>query len=361
MKKRIAIIGTNGIPSNYGGFETLVEYLAEYLSGHYDITVFCSGKAYDNQLDFYKGCKLVYIPLSANNLESIFFDSISILRSLKFDKLLILGCSGAVILPFLFPWKKKLIMNLGGLDWQRSKWGFFTRKFLKFSEMLAIKYSADIISDNIGIQEYILEKYKKNSKTIAYGGDQALKVVPTLIDYKRYPFLDKPYVFSLARIQKDNNIEMILDAFTDNPKMPIVFVGNWKNSDFGIDVKAKYEKYPDIILLDAIYDPKELGVVRSNCALYIHGHSAGGTNPALVEAMNIGLPILAYDVNFNRYTTENNAEYFKTSADINNKVGLSTAEQLVNNGVKMEEIASRLYKWKIVADGYAEVFDKNIR
>lgn len=242
-KIKVAIIGTNGIPAKYGGFETLVEYLVEYLADDYDITVFCSAKAYNQQIPSYKGSKLIYIRLSANNLESIFFDSISIIKALNFDKVLILGCSGGIILPLLFPWRKRFIMNLGGLDWQRSKWGYFTRKFLKFSEMLAIKFSTDIISDNIGIQEYLLEKYNATSKIIAYGGDQAIKVIPTEEDIRKYRFLQQPYVFSLARIQKDNNIEMILDAFIDPTKIPIVFVGNWNNSDFGLEIKSKYENY----------------------------------------------------------------------------------------------------------------------
>ncbi|MEO0096420.1 MAG: DUF1972 domain-containing protein, partial [candidate division WOR-3 bacterium] len=143
--KNIAIIGTVGIPANYGGFETLAENLVTHLSSEFNITVFCSGKAYDKRLETYKGAKLRYINLSANGPESIFYDIFSIFRSLKFaDVLLILGVSGCVSLPFVrLLSRKKIVVNIDGLEWRREKWGRFARWFLKLSEMLAVRY-ADI-------------------------------------------------------------------------------------------------------------------------------------------------------------------------------------------------------------------------
>ena len=129
----------------------------------------------------------------------------------------------------------------------------------------------------------------------------------------KYPFLLNEYAFSLARIQPDNNVELILDSFVANSLYPIIFVGNWNNSGYGKSLKKKYKDNPNIVLLDAIYDSTELNLLRSNCMVYIHGHSAGGTNPALVEAMFLGLPIIAFSNGFNEYTTENKAIYFNNS------------------------------------------------
>ncbi len=325
MKKiSIAIIGTQGVPFQYGGFETLVEFLVDSLSNKFDITVFCSSIDYDIKLESYKGCKLEYIHLSANGIQSIPYDILSIYRSVKrFDKILVLGASGGVAFPFFRKYNEKFILNFGGLDWKRSKWGYFTKKFLKFSESLAIKNSKVLISDNLGIQSYIKETYGRDSKMIAYGGDQVSMVIATPADISKYNFLKLPYVFSLARIQPDNNIDMILEAFKEDTKMPLVFLGNWKSCEYGIRTKEKFSKCDNIILLDAIYDQRELDLFRSNCNIYLHGHSAGGTNPSLVEAMNLGLSIFAFTSGFNEFTTENKANYFNSSGSnelINRKI-----------------------------------------
>lgn len=357
--KKVAIIGTNGIPTKYGGFETLVEYLVEYLSSKYDITVFCSSRTSLNKIPVYNGCKLKYVPLKANGWQSIPYDIFSIFQSYRdFDKIIVLGVSGCIVMPFMIKHRSKFILNFGGLDWERSKWGFFTRKFLKLSESMAIKFSEHLISDNLGIQEYIQRVYKRNSTLITYGGDQATKVFPNHSDLEKYPFLNLSYAFSVARIQSDNNIDMLLDSFTDNPSLPFVLVGNWNNSSYGINTKAKYINCPNVILLDAIYDKRELNLLRSNCKVYLHGHSAGGTNPALVEAMNLALPIFAYDCVYNKYTTGFKASYFTTSAGLSTILKASTDTDLSNNGEAMKSIAIKFYQWKIIADKYSEVIDR---
>ena len=145
---------------------------------------------------------------------------------------------------------------------------------------------------------------------IAYGGDQAQQKDITSEALKIYPFLKDKYSLSVARIQPDNNIDMICEAFQEEASMPLVFIGNWQNSAYGIKTKEKYQSSSNLILLDAIYDRDKLDIIRSNCTLYIHGHSAGGTNPSLVEAMYLGLPVFAFSSGYNEYTTENKALYF---------------------------------------------------
>lgn len=356
---KIGIVGTQGIPAKYGGFETLVEFLAEYLSKKYEITVFCSTKIYPVNLIEYKGCKLEYISFHANGIQSIPFDISSILKAGKrFDKVLILGASGGLIMPFLGKYRNKFILNFGGLDWQRSKWGFFAKQVLKFSELLAVKNSKFLIADNVGIQDYIKRIYKRESSLIAYGGDQVMKILPDEADYERYPFLNFPYAFSVARIQSDNNIDMILDSFIGNAPLPIVFVGNWSNSKYGIAAKEKYSKFDHIILLDPIYDQRELDLLRSNCTIYIHGHSAGGTNPSLVEAMNLGLPILAFTSGFNEFTTANNAIYFSSSKELIKALNNLNQTQLFSIGEKMKSIAIQNYRWELIAEKYSKIFEK---
>ena len=358
--KKISIIGTNGLPAKYGGFETLVQYLVRYLSNRYEITVFCSAVTCKLRLKEYDGCKLEYINLKANGWQSVLYDFLSIYRSRKFDRVIILGASGGILMPLFSKYNEKFILNFGGLDWQRSKWNYFTRKFLKFSEYFSIKYSKHLISDNKGIQEYINSEYGRESRLVTYGGDQSFKVVPTVKDFEKYSFLKNDYAFTLARIQSDNNIELILNTFDKKETLPIVFVGNWDNSDFGIQIRNRYSSNKNIILLNAIYAPRELNLLRSNCKIYIHGHSAGGTNPALLEAMNVQLPILAYDCKFNRYATEGEAKYFSDSEELSellNTINYDTLKKISNDMLK---ISNRRYTWKKIANEYAKVIDESL-
>lgn len=358
---KIAIIGTNGIPAKYGGFETLVEYLAEYLSSDFEITVYCSAKFQLNHLNSHKGVKLVHINLKANGWQSIFYDFISLFYSYKkFDKVLILGCSGSLFQPFFRTHKHKFIMNLGGLDWQRSKWNFFTRKYLKLSERLGVKFSGHLISDNEGIKKYLAEEYRVDSCVIAYGGDQVYKVESTQCDITRYPFLEKPYAFTVARIQPDNNIEMLCNSFNDGSLFPLVIVGNWNNSSYGLELKKKYQNKVNLQLLDAIYDQRDLNLLRSNCFIYLHGHSAGGTNPALVEAMNLALPIFAFDNVFNRYTTQGKSKYFTDTISLHSIIQTIDVNELKQNAADMYAIAKSEYYWSLICAKYSEVFKKEV-
>lgn len=357
MKRRIAIVGSNGIPSKYGGFETLVEYLAEHLSDQFSITVFCSSKFQDYRVSSYKGVDLQYINLDPNGWQSVFYDFFSLLRCIKnYDKVLLLGCSGGILQWAFYRYRHKIIINIGGLDWQRSKWNLFTRKFLKLSEKFALRFSNRIISDNQGIKEYIREEYGFDSTVVAYGGDQAFSV-DTKTDLEEYPFLKSPYAFALARIQPDNNIEMLCNSFDDDSLFPLVIVGNWNSSRYGQELRKIYKKNSKIILLDAIYDQNELNLVRSNCYVYLHGHSAGGTNPALVEAMNLGLPIFAFDNIYNRYTTENQASFFSNSKILKEMLANISENELQRNSENMHSIAKSRYCWSHICAAYARIFN----
>jgi len=135
----------------------------------------------------------------------------------------------------------------------------------------------------------------------------------------------------------------------------MVLVGNWKDSDFGIQTKNEYAAEQNLVLLDAIYDRQLLDVLRSNCAIYIHGHSAGGTNPSLAEAMFLGLPIFAYASGYNEYTTAHNALYFKDIMGLKELIVNSSAVDLKRMGESLREIAVKEYRWSAIADQYKKL------
>ena len=357
--KSISIIGTVGIPAKYGGFETLTEHLTKNLYNKYDITVYCSSKNYKNKIAQYNGANLKYINLNANGVQSIPYDIISIIKSVKSsDTILILGVSGCIILPLvqLFS-KKNIIVNIDGLEWKRDKWGKFAKWFLKYSEKLAVNYANSIIADNKVIQEYVKVEYGKKSHLIAYGANHVKKEILSNKLKEEYPFLKIPYAFTVCRIEPENNIEMILKAFKTNQKLELVIIGNWNNNEYGKNLKSKYEVYSNIHLLDPIYEQSILNQIRSNCNIYLHGHSAGGTNPSLVEAMYLGLAIFSYDIQYNRETTQNKALYFSNSNEIISLIDNIDINRLEKVRRDIKQIAFQYYTWNKISKQYSELFE----
>jgi glycosyltransferase involved in cell wall biosynthesis len=140
------------------------------------------------------------------------------------------------------------------------------------------------------------------------------------------------------------------------PDENLVFVGNWEFSDYGKLLKDKYSNVANIHLLDAIYDLNILDQIRSNCVAYIHGHSSGGTNPSLVEAMHLELPIIAFDVNFNRYTTQDGAFYFSNVDKLAEHVKHNNIDAYRLCAIKMKAIANKIYIWRYIIDEYEKLF-----
>ena len=358
MHKKIAIIGTVGLPVKYGGFETLAEYLTKYLSKEFDLTVYCSAKSYDDKLSTHNGAVLEYINLDANGVLSIPYDILSIVKACRYaDTLLILGVSGCIALPLVKLFSaKKLIVHIDGLEWKRQKWNRCAKWFLKYSEKQAVKYADIVITDNQLIQDYVEEEYGESSEVITYGGDHVERVPLSSEIRSKYPCINDKYAFTVCRIEPENNIHLIIEAMTMQDELPLVIIGNWDKSEYGRGLRKEYANKEHIHLLDPIYNQNILDQIRSNCFVYLHGHSAGGTNPSLVEAMYLGLAIFAYDVSYNIETTEHRASYFHSAEDLVKLVNNMSEETLNDNAKKMYEIATRRYVWKDIAREYAKLF-----
>ena len=366
---RVAVIGTVGVPACYGGFESLVDNLLDFTPPNVEYTVFCSGRKYEKRLESYKGAKLVYLEMDANGKDSIFYDfkSMKLSVAAKADIMLILGVSGCVFLPYIRRiFKGKIITNIDGLEWRRDKWKWYAKKLLKLSEKMAVKYSDIVIGDNKGITDYIKSEYSKivqnkRVELIAYGGDQVSRVQDDSL-LEKYPFCKKPYAVTVCRIEPENNVHVILESFSKMPDETLVFVGNWEKSEYGRGLKKKFSACKNIHLLDPIYEWHTVNWLRSNALVYIHGHSAGGTNPSLVEAMNLSLPILAFDCVYNRTTTEEKCLYWKTPEDLRNLMKKLRHSELDSESLRekiareMGEAGKRLYSWEKIARQYNELY-----
>ncbi len=357
--KRIAIIGIVGLPANYGGFETLAANLVGNLNKKFDFTVYCSGLKYRNKIKVYNNARLVYVPLDANGFQSIIYDIWSIIHALiRQDALLVLGVSGAILFPLIKIFtRKKIIVNLDGIEWRRDKWKPYAKAFLKFSERCAVKYADEIIADNVVIQSYIQRTYHRQSHLIEYGACHVKKTEETKSLMLPPEFNFSQYAFTVCRIVPENNIHVILEAFEEEKHFHLVIVGDWNNSQYGKRLREKYGKFSQIHLIDPIYDQNILNSLRRNCTIYLHGHSAGGTNPSLIEAMYLQLPIIAYNVSFNRKTMEGKGLFFKNKEElVYNLRNLDQAKlALIKNDLK--EVADRRYTWNIISDKYSTLLN----
>ena len=356
---QISIVGSAGIPARYGGFETLAENLVLHNRvnnlGH-NLTVYCNSKYCGPSDEFPKDIvNLRYVKISPHGFRSVIYDACSMFLATKSKTqvLLVLGVSGAVFLPLVKALTNiKIVTNIDGVESRRAKWGWVARWFLRFSERIAISTSHAVISDNQGISDHIRERYGVAGKVIPYGGDHATAV--TNIKILAHPELPAKYDLSVCRIEPENNIELILRSYWELGNVNLVLVGNWGASTYGRGLYARYADAENIKLLDPIYDQSHLFFLRANARAYVHGHSAGGTNPSLVEAMHFGLPIFAYNCDFNRYTTHNLASFFGCERELMQLAAtLADAER---QGRQLQTLAKDLYTWRRVGTAYFALF-----
>ncbi len=356
----VSVVGTVGLPARYGGFETLAANLVTFCDAHdlpCDITVYCSGNAYVDQPERYEGARLRYVPVGANGASSILYDIWSILSAVlrRQQVVLVLGVSGAIILPLVrLLSRARLVVNIDGLEWKRPKWSRAASRFLRFSEWLAVRSAHIVVADNRSIVDHVRLAYGREAVDIPYGGDHAVAAV-SIEDLKCGGAGNPAYALMLCRIEPENHIHLILDAFDRPGTIGLVAVGNWAGSGYGRSLRDRYRDKPRIRILDPVFDKQALADLRADATLYVHGHSAGGTNPALVEMMHFGVPIVAFDCSYNRHTTENAATYFTSTKELASVIDGFDDTAGKRQGRIMREIARRRYTWDIVGRRYFEV------
>lgn len=316
---RIAILGTRGVPNHYGGFEQFAEFFSVYLAqkGH-EVFVYNSHN-HPYQEKTFQGVNLLhqYDPeFKIGTAGQFIYDLNCILdaRKRNFDIILQLGYTSSSVWYFLMPKKPLLITNMDGLEWKRTKYSKAVQKVLLFAEKLAVKSSDYLVADSLGIQKYLSEKYGKKSTYIAYGANTFDHPNESLIaDYQ----VEK-YNFNmiLARLEPENNIETILDGIVlSHDETPMLVIGN-HNTKFGNYLKQKFRSHTNIRFIGAVYNLEHLDNLRYYSNLYFHGHSVGGTNPSLLEAMASKALIIAHDNDFNKAILKENAYYFSNSEDV---------------------------------------------
>ncbi|MCF2504697.1 DUF1972 domain-containing protein [Dyadobacter sp. CY107] len=358
----IGIIGTRGIPNHYGGFEQFAEYLAKGLveRGH-EVTVYNSN-SHPYQESSWNGVNLVHCrdPEDKWGTAGQFvYDLNCILDSRKksFDIILQLGYTSSTVWGWLLPRKNCVITtNMDGLEWSRSKYSKPVRAFLKQAEYLATVFSDYWISDSIGIQDYLREKYDIPSTYIPYGAftfDNA--DTAALIDYKVEPYR---YNMLIARLEPENNVETILDGVAQaDVKTPFLVIGN-HNTTFGEYLKKKFTGIEYIKFIGGVYDINALNHLRYYSNIYFHGHSVGGTNPSLLEAMASQSLICAHKNNFNSTILGQDALYFSTHGEVSSHINSVNKQSYAKFVDANFEKISKIYNWNIIIDQYENHFNE---
>ena len=358
---KIGILGTRGIPNYHGGFEQFAEYFATYLAdkGH-EVSVYCSGN-HPYQEPTFKEAKLIHCTDPEDKMGTVgqFFYDLNCIRDARkrnFDVLLQLGYTSNSVWFKLLPKKPLIVTNMDGLEWKRSKYNKWVRKFLKVAERWAVKSSDYLISDSKGIQSYLKKSYGRDSEFIAYGADLFTEQNASILsDFKIEP---GAYNMLIARMEPENNIEIILDgAVNAEVKIPFLVVGKQDVNAFGKYLVEKYKDHAHIQFLGGIYDLEILNNLRYYSRLYFHGHSVGGTNPSLLEAMASNTLIVAHKNDFNAAILEGEAFYFQNKEEIADYINTIRAKEdhssyLEKNKRKIEE----LYSWERINQHYLDFF-----
>ena len=361
----IAILGTRGIPNNYGGNEQCAQIISEYFirKGH-SVTVYCPDD-HPCADPTWNGIKLRRIFAHEKKLGiwgTFIFDFLCLRDAMAqdYDIILELGyVPGACFFRFV-PHRIPIVTNMDGLEWARGKWNILLRNFALYCEKAAVNGSSALIADNEGIKSYLLRKYAKESTFIPYGA-----VLPEDLQGKfpaRFGLARHKYYLLIARLEPENNIEAILDGYiASKAQEPFIVVGNRTTPYYRSILLRKYRHNSKIVFTGGIYNYPELSSLRHYARIYFHGHSVGGTNPSLLEAMASNAFIAAFDVEFNRYVLNEDASYFSGPADvsriISNYSDAVRAARIENNRNKILNI----YTWENITRKYLETFENVLR
>lgn len=358
---KIGIIGSRGIPNNYGGFEECAQQIGTRLAakGH-EVAVYNSHR-HPYQHKELEGVEIIhkYDPEHRiGTFGQFIYDLNSILdaRWRKFDVLLMLGYTSSSIWQRFVPPGAVIITNMDGLEWKRSKYTKRVRQFLKRAERWAALGSDLLIADSSAMQNYLTKHYDNEIVHIPYGATPLTK--PDTSPLKEYGVEPGGYNLVIARLVPENNIETIIKGLIRGQEKRVTLIVGDHTTPFGEYLKHEYHD-SRVRFLPGIFDKHQLDNLRYFSHIYFHGHSVGGTNPGLLEAMGCSCMICAHDNPFNREVLGEDANFFLDDTDVSNY-----AELLERSGIQREKIKNNLRKirdkfnWEVVTDQYEVVMQQ---
>ena len=386
--KNIIIIGSRGYRYNYGGWETFVTELinnSQDKDMRYFIPYLTHDKNTKNKITHTNNIEEVNLYVPNTGFTTMFnFTIKSIEYYIKYLKnhrldnavMLILGCKIGPLMPKytrqLHKLGVKIVLNPDGIEWKRDKWAWWIKKCFKISESFHVKYADHVVCDSNAIKEYIDDEYKVSDKTsfIAYGTYLDNKVSDEARCkkfFKEHNIKNNNYYLYVGRFVPENNIETIISEFmASNSNKKLVLVTNYEENDFYYQLRrnTKFEDDDRVLLLGPVYDKELLTYLRMNAYGYIHGHSAGGTNPSLLEALAYTKLNILFDVSYNKEVGKTSCYYFskvKSSlAKQINECDKLTKKEIDKLGSSCLDIIKKNYTWPIIVNKYNDLFDNLI-
>ena len=357
--KSIAILGSRGVPAAYGGFETFAEELSTRLvEKGVDVTVYCESDGNDSAPRAYRGVNLVHIAQpKLGPLNTIIFDAKCLWHARRsYDVVYMLGYGASLF--FFIPrlWGTELWVNMDGIEWLRSKWNFLARTWLRTMEMVATWFASRIIADAEAIRAHLEHRMwrKLNTMVIPYGA-AIVDEAPEKGLLAEYGVDSNAYYLVVCRLEPENHVaEIVAGYLASGSEIPLVVVGD-------IDADTPYtrslgaETDPRVRFIGTVFDQQKLTALRWHCRAYFHGHSVGGTNPSLLEALGCGNRVVAHDNVFNREVAADCAHYFSCASEIEpivQELDGSAADSSTRE--KSQNRIATTYTWQHIVDKYAQ-------
>lgn len=361
---RVAMIGTRGVPAQYGGFETCVEEVGRRLvaAGH-EVIVFCRYNKKQGKPEFTEhfGMELVHLPIvRRRSAETLCHTALTVLHpALRgIDSAVVFNAANAPLLPILRARRIPFATHVDGLEWKRAKWGPAGKRYYRVVEGLSVRWSDALIADAEGIEDYYLREFGAPVVRIAYGAPY------TSVGADRIGELNlKPgeYHLIVARFEPENHVLEIVDGYQrSNAAHPLVVVGSAPYADdYTARIRVASAKTEnarlkkEVRLLGGVWDQDQLNQLYANTLTYLHGHSVGGTNPSLLRAAGAGAFTLANDVQFNREVLGEFGEYWRTPEDVARAIEQAEASpaEVSSRGHALQEAIMR-YDWDDVSKAY---------
>lgn len=371
---KIAMIGHKRIPSREGGVEIVVEELAtRFVSKGYTVDVYnrkgnnvADKNIKTQKIKEYKGVRIITVPtINKKGIDALLYSFFATIRALfgKYDCIHYHaeGSCGMLWIPHLFG--IRTVVTIHGLDWQRSKWGGFASKYIKFGEKCAAKFADEIIVLSKSVQQYFKETYNRDTHFIPNGVNKPEVKEPKIIKEK-YGLDKENYILFLARIVPEKGLDYLLDAYKNiDTDMKLVIAGGASHTNSYYDEVVEKAKQDERVILTGFVQGEELQELYSNCYLYCLPSDVEGMPISLMEAMSYGRHCLTSDIEENTQVTGEYGMSFKKSdvEDLKDKLEKVIKNENKENWHTPEKISNYIlekYNWDNVVEKTKDLYKK---
>jgi len=352
---RLAILGTRGVPANYGGFETFAEQFGRRMAerGH-EVTVYGRNRYIARGLNTYRGMRIIRLPAPrAKYLETVVHTMFAAIHAIggRYDIVYVCNSANVPAVILLRLLGRRVVLNVDGLEWQRAKWNPIGKAYYRLCAWAAARLPVHLVTDAHVIQDYYARAYGRRTDYFPYGTD--LEPVPDDGTLARFGLEPGRYVLYVSRLEPENNADVVIDAYARvTSDLPLAIVGG---APYASDYIARLHATADprVRFLGGVYGDG-YHVLRSHAAAYVQATEVGGTHPALVEAMGFGNVILANDVPEHREALGDAGRYYRGPAALARELQaiLDDSELAWELGRRAHARARAMFGWDAIADGY---------